>query len=64
MSDLINRQDAIDAIKTMPIVEAMGVISTLPSADASLMQDSYHHYNPPSISVKSPTVGQKGEQNG
>jgi len=31
--DLINRQDAIDAIKTMPTVEAMGFISTLPSAE-------------------------------
>ena len=32
MNDVISRQDAIDAIKTMPIVEAMGFISTLPSA--------------------------------
>lgn len=31
MDDLISRQDAINAIKTMPIVEAMGFISTLPS---------------------------------
>lgn len=46
MSDLIKQQDAIDAIKALPIVEAMGVISTLPSAQrkAEWIEDGYQDY--------------------
>lgn len=42
MGDLISRQDAIDAIKTMPIVEALGAISDLPPVQCDDCPYRYH----------------------